>query len=698
MIQLDSVARRLIRVAAYMIKPKFTMGSIVIVKSGTRVLLVRQRHSTQTWGFPGGFVAHRETAHACAMRELREETGLQVDITDLHLLDTYVQASHRHIDNLFGVESSGPLLVQDRFEIVSAEWVEIDEISSRRLNSESQQALARVDLSPTTPFGAAPALLAERRIEHSTRRGLLSASALVLVIAACIIFITQISDWPPSTVHPLAIALLLSGLLLGTLYFAYSIRVYTAPYANERKKVDSSRSDVILEEASSIDLSAAEALAYYYYYCHPRAYIPRIGEAVSANARSLSLRSTFTLAAPPISRETTMPVPLLLIPKFEMPDGLRIESPGRGRISSVSQDFVTAFTIASTLTLIIAAISPESQNPPNTLDVDLAGDIVALLIEGQRAGILGASDRKRLISRIKSLPLPERDSEGRRYLEAAAEMVNLSADFTPICVSIGDVAASGDRITVQRRVIPQLLHARRIGAKRVIDWIRYSFGVRSNVISVPVANAARCANYHLQVVGPDGSYLARQGIVHWGGSAAPMPSDSYSLRSRHGQRHSHLYLYHSRPVPDLLFENHFFERTPGSVGVAAVISVSAAITVALAAAVKIGLGQLANTDVVAMLLALPTAVAAWSGFDESRALPGGTLLSRVTSISACIVSIIAICGYVLIPTVEWQDPHFAERFQVKFWISMAITAALIASVTLLSWWLRALVQRKFLKK
>ena len=53
-------------------------GVGVIVQSDGRVLLGRRLsdHGRDTWSFPGGKPEFGETAEACALRELREETGL----------------------------------------------------------------------------------------------------------------------------------------------------------------------------------------------------------------------------------------------------------------------------------------------------------------------------------------------------------------------------------------------------------------------------------------------------------------------------------------------------------------------------------------------------------------------------------------------------------------------------------------------
>ncbi len=55
----------------------------VIIEIDGRIVLIERRNYPHGWAIPGGFVDVGETVEAAATREMREETDLEVELTDL---------------------------------------------------------------------------------------------------------------------------------------------------------------------------------------------------------------------------------------------------------------------------------------------------------------------------------------------------------------------------------------------------------------------------------------------------------------------------------------------------------------------------------------------------------------------------------------------------------------------------------------
>lgn len=61
--------------------PKPTVD-VVILLPGDQVVLIERRNPPAGWALPGGFVDEGETLEAAAVREAREETGLEVALVE----------------------------------------------------------------------------------------------------------------------------------------------------------------------------------------------------------------------------------------------------------------------------------------------------------------------------------------------------------------------------------------------------------------------------------------------------------------------------------------------------------------------------------------------------------------------------------------------------------------------------------------
>ncbi len=66
--------------------PLFQNGSAIIVVNDRKEILMQRRADRNQWGLPGGLQELGETFEEVAVRELKEKTGLQTSIQDLHLI------------------------------------------------------------------------------------------------------------------------------------------------------------------------------------------------------------------------------------------------------------------------------------------------------------------------------------------------------------------------------------------------------------------------------------------------------------------------------------------------------------------------------------------------------------------------------------------------------------------------------------
>ena len=64
--------------------PLIGVGATTLVFNNKNELLLNLRSDTDTWGIPGGSKELRETLEECAIRELKEETNINVN--DLELI------------------------------------------------------------------------------------------------------------------------------------------------------------------------------------------------------------------------------------------------------------------------------------------------------------------------------------------------------------------------------------------------------------------------------------------------------------------------------------------------------------------------------------------------------------------------------------------------------------------------------------
>jgi 8-oxo-dGTP diphosphatase len=138
------------------------VGAYVIVIEENRVLLVRWVEGpVPEWTIPGGGMEFGETAEACAVREAREETGLDVVIDRLlGVHDRYIPLEQRlsagdrplHLHRVFyqGHVTGGELMPTSDFGNDRAAWISLADIPEMVRELGVDVALALAGCGPTT--------------------------------------------------------------------------------------------------------------------------------------------------------------------------------------------------------------------------------------------------------------------------------------------------------------------------------------------------------------------------------------------------------------------------------------------------------------------------------------------------------------------------------------------------------------------
>ncbi len=114
---------------------KFTVSvaAIVVNENGEILLLNHVLRSDLSWGIPGGFIMNGEQPEAAVKREIREETGLELENIKLIRLRTM----NRHIEILFRASPVGTAKVQS-LEINELGWFKINEMPEKMSHIQKQ--------------------------------------------------------------------------------------------------------------------------------------------------------------------------------------------------------------------------------------------------------------------------------------------------------------------------------------------------------------------------------------------------------------------------------------------------------------------------------------------------------------------------------------------------------------------------------
>lgn len=114
-----------------------TTGAAVVDEHGRVLLLKHVFRDGSGWGMPGGFIEKGEQPEEALRRELREETGLELDHVEIVLVRTITRA--KQIELIYRCRAGGQTVDARSYEISRAGWFRLDALppgltkSQRRL-------------------------------------------------------------------------------------------------------------------------------------------------------------------------------------------------------------------------------------------------------------------------------------------------------------------------------------------------------------------------------------------------------------------------------------------------------------------------------------------------------------------------------------------------------------------------------------
>ena len=132
------------RAGVWLTQPRFTVTAAAVVSDERgRVLLLRHvLRKGSGWGIPGGFLRAGEQPEEAVRREVREETGLELEGVELAFVRTL--RGVRQVEVLFRASMRAAALrgLEKGFEIDGAEWFERSRLPEG-LSGDQRRVIAR---------------------------------------------------------------------------------------------------------------------------------------------------------------------------------------------------------------------------------------------------------------------------------------------------------------------------------------------------------------------------------------------------------------------------------------------------------------------------------------------------------------------------------------------------------------------------
>lgn len=133
------------RAGVWLTQPRFavTAGAVVSDERGHVLLLRHVLRKGSGWGVPGGFLTAGEQPEEAVRRELREETGLELDTVELAFVRSLAHVQQVEIIFRCRMRSAALAGLEKGFEIDGAEWFARDTLPDG-LSADQRRLIERV--------------------------------------------------------------------------------------------------------------------------------------------------------------------------------------------------------------------------------------------------------------------------------------------------------------------------------------------------------------------------------------------------------------------------------------------------------------------------------------------------------------------------------------------------------------------------
>ena len=123
-------------------------AAVAVVKDQKLLLVEHTKQGRSYWLLPGGGLEWGEGLHEAVVREMVEETGLNISCGDLLFVsETLSPDGEKHLVHLVfaGSYQSGEIVVPEEERITNVRWVPLEQVSTLTLHPPMQAALSKLD-------------------------------------------------------------------------------------------------------------------------------------------------------------------------------------------------------------------------------------------------------------------------------------------------------------------------------------------------------------------------------------------------------------------------------------------------------------------------------------------------------------------------------------------------------------------------